>query len=248
MVNQIIAEIKIQKTTAEYAVSVVMRRYAATFASMTDRYFSERVKDIHDIERRLLKNLIGQKHEDLAHLTQDVVVIAHDLLPEPDRRSGPRAREGVCHRCRRAHQPHGDRRPRHGDSRGRRAWEISPAKSAAATSSSSTATAAWSSSTPIADQLAEYREARRQAGASSKPSWRRWRICRPKRWTGTRSACRRISNRPTISPMRCRRGAQGIGLYRTEFLYLTLRARADRGGSLHRLCRCAGERSPAGRW
>jgi phosphotransferase system enzyme I (PtsI) len=81
MISQIIAEIKAQKTTAEYAVSVVMRRYAATFGSMTDRYFSERVKDIYDIERRLLKTLIGQKHEDLAHLTQDVVVIAHDLLP-----------------------------------------------------------------------------------------------------------------------------------------------------------------------
>src|SRR3984957_11904753 len=81
MISQIIAEIKSQKTTAEYAVSVVMRRYAATFGSMTDRYFSERVKDIYDIERRLLKTLIGQKHEDLAHLTSDVVVIAHDLLP-----------------------------------------------------------------------------------------------------------------------------------------------------------------------
>jgi phosphotransferase system enzyme I (PtsI) len=81
LVNQIIAEIKSQKTTAEYAVSVVTRRYANTFASMSDRYFSERVKDIYDIERRVLKNLIGQKHEDLTRLTQDVVVIAHDLLP-----------------------------------------------------------------------------------------------------------------------------------------------------------------------
>jgi phosphotransferase system enzyme I (PtsI) len=81
LINQITTEIKTQKTTAEYAVSVVMRRYAATFASMKDRYFSERVKDVYDIEHRLLRHLIGQKHEDLAHLTQDVVVIAHDLLP-----------------------------------------------------------------------------------------------------------------------------------------------------------------------
>src|SRR4029079_10446814 len=46
-----------------------------------DRYLSERVKDLHDIERRVLHNLIGLKHADLAHLNQDVVVIAHDLLP-----------------------------------------------------------------------------------------------------------------------------------------------------------------------
>jgi phosphotransferase system enzyme I (PtsI) len=81
LIKQIVNEIKLQKTTAEYAVSVVTRKYANQFASMTDRYFQERVKDIYDIERRILKNLIGQKHEDLAHLTSDVVVIAHDLLP-----------------------------------------------------------------------------------------------------------------------------------------------------------------------
>jgi phosphoenolpyruvate-protein phosphotransferase (PTS system enzyme I) len=81
LIKQIINEIKLQKTTAEYAVSVVTRKQANKFASMTDKYFQERVKDIYDIERRILKNLIGQKHEDLAHLTSDVVVIAHDLLP-----------------------------------------------------------------------------------------------------------------------------------------------------------------------
>src|ERR687894_2037806 len=48
---------------------------------MSDRYFAERVKDIYDIEKRVLRKLLGQKHEDLAHLTQKVVVIAHDLLP-----------------------------------------------------------------------------------------------------------------------------------------------------------------------
>ena len=81
LINQILKEIKSQKTTAEYAVSVVMRKYANQFALMKDKYFSERVKDVYDIERRVLKNLIGQKHEDLAHLTSDMVVIAHDLLP-----------------------------------------------------------------------------------------------------------------------------------------------------------------------
>lgn len=80
-IRQIVDEIKKNHTTAEYAVSTVMRRYANMFLGMSDRYLSERVKDIHDIERRVLRNLIGQKHEDLLHLRSDVVVIAHDLLP-----------------------------------------------------------------------------------------------------------------------------------------------------------------------
>ena len=41
-------EIKKQQCTAEYAVSTVMRRYAAQFLKIADRYMSERVKDVYD--------------------------------------------------------------------------------------------------------------------------------------------------------------------------------------------------------
>jgi phosphoenolpyruvate-protein phosphotransferase (PTS system enzyme I) len=81
VLEQISKEVKTQFVTAEYAVSTVMRRYADTFRQMADRYLSERHRDVHDIEKRVLRKLIGRKHEDLAHLTQPVVVIAHDLLP-----------------------------------------------------------------------------------------------------------------------------------------------------------------------
>ena len=69
LLKQLSTEIRRSSTTAEYAVSVVMRRYANMFLAMPDRYLSERVKDIHDIEKSLLRTLIGQKQEDLAHLT-----------------------------------------------------------------------------------------------------------------------------------------------------------------------------------
>ncbi len=81
IVNQLEAEITERHATAEYAVSVVMRRFASRFQAMSDRYLSERVKDIHDIERRILHNLIGQTQGDLTRLDHDVIVIAHDLLP-----------------------------------------------------------------------------------------------------------------------------------------------------------------------
>jgi phosphotransferase system enzyme I (PtsI) len=81
LVNSITAEIKNQKVSAEYAVSTVMRGLANKFQQTPNPYFADRIKDIHDIEKSLLRNLIGQKHADLAHLTQDVIVIAHDLLP-----------------------------------------------------------------------------------------------------------------------------------------------------------------------
>ena len=67
--------------TAAYAVSTVLREIAAHFSKAKDTYISERAADIYDIERRLLKQLIGKKREDVAHLTEEVVVIARELSP-----------------------------------------------------------------------------------------------------------------------------------------------------------------------
>jgi phosphotransferase system enzyme I (PtsI) len=80
LIDQISAEIQ-KFTTAEFAVSSVMREYASVFSKMADRYLSERVKDVHDIERQLLHRLIGQKRTDLSNLSTDVILIARDLLP-----------------------------------------------------------------------------------------------------------------------------------------------------------------------
>jgi phosphotransferase system enzyme I (PtsI) len=67
--------------SAEYAVSLVLRVYIKKFESVDDPYLSARVGDIYDIEKRLLRNLLGEKREELRNLTEEVVVIAHDLSP-----------------------------------------------------------------------------------------------------------------------------------------------------------------------
>jgi len=69
-----------ENVTAEYAVATVLRSYAKEFLSMP-RYLADRVKDVYDIENRLLRNLIGQDRQVLADITRDVVVLAHDLTP-----------------------------------------------------------------------------------------------------------------------------------------------------------------------
>jgi phosphotransferase system enzyme I (PtsI) len=58
-----------------------MGEYATLFSKMKDTYLSERDKDVRDVERQIIRKLIGGKRQDLAHLTTDVVVIAHDLMP-----------------------------------------------------------------------------------------------------------------------------------------------------------------------
>jgi phosphotransferase system enzyme I (PtsI) len=67
--------------TAEYAVSSVLRDVASHFAGAKDAYISERAADFLDVERRLLKQLLGHKREDLGHLREEVVVVARELSP-----------------------------------------------------------------------------------------------------------------------------------------------------------------------
>jgi phosphotransferase system enzyme I (PtsI) len=67
--------------TAEYAVSTVLREIAAHFAKVKDAYISERAADVYDIERRLLKQLLGKKREDIEHLKEEVVIVARELSP-----------------------------------------------------------------------------------------------------------------------------------------------------------------------
>jgi phosphotransferase system enzyme I (PtsI) len=67
--------------TAEYAVSTVLREIASHFTKVRDAYISERAADIYDIERRLLRQLLGKKREDIGHLTEEVVVVARELSP-----------------------------------------------------------------------------------------------------------------------------------------------------------------------
>ena len=59
------------------------------FAQMSDRYMQERVKDIDDIEKRLLRHLLGQRREGLGELTSEVLILAHNLTPSETVRLNP---------------------------------------------------------------------------------------------------------------------------------------------------------------
>jgi len=68
-----------RRYTAEYAVSRELNRYVKKWQSIT--FLERRLDDLYDIERRLLRSLIGERREELKHLTDDVVVVARDLTP-----------------------------------------------------------------------------------------------------------------------------------------------------------------------
>jgi len=73
--------IRSRNFTAEYAVAHVMRQYARPFEESNDAYMAQRKNDFYDMEHRLLNRLLGERREDLAHLSEPVILVAPDLTP-----------------------------------------------------------------------------------------------------------------------------------------------------------------------
>ncbi len=71
--------IREQGHAAEYAVSRVMRRHAKALESIGQG--QRHAADLFDIEKSILRNLLGQRREQLQHLKEPVIVLAHDLTP-----------------------------------------------------------------------------------------------------------------------------------------------------------------------
>jgi phosphotransferase system enzyme I (PtsI) len=74
-------KIKSKRYTPEYAVSREFKRIIKAIKEINDPYFGQRVGDFYDIQKRLLRNLLGQRAEDLSKLDRKVIIVAHDLTP-----------------------------------------------------------------------------------------------------------------------------------------------------------------------
>ena len=72
--------IRTEQVNAEYAVATTGDNFAAMFASMDDDYMRARSADIKDISERLVRNLSGQEDADLSSIEPSVIV-ADDLSP-----------------------------------------------------------------------------------------------------------------------------------------------------------------------
>lgn len=72
--------IRTEQVNAEYAVATTGDNFAEIFASMDDDYMKARSADIKDISERLVRNLSGQEDTDLSSIDPSVIV-ADDLSP-----------------------------------------------------------------------------------------------------------------------------------------------------------------------
>jgi phosphotransferase system enzyme I (PtsI) len=82
LIDEVIRLIRSQKVNAEFAFHVVAERYVAALADVNDEYLRERAADLRDLTGRVLDNLLEVRDAfDLRHLSEPVILVSHDLSP-----------------------------------------------------------------------------------------------------------------------------------------------------------------------
>ena len=82
LVDEVIRTIREQKTSADFAFQEVSGRYVGALDAIEDEYLRERAGDMRDLTIRVLDNLLDTKTEfDVRHLTEPCILVSHDLSP-----------------------------------------------------------------------------------------------------------------------------------------------------------------------
>jgi phosphotransferase system enzyme I (PtsI) len=79
--GKVVSKIEDEQVNAEWALAEVEEELQARFASFDNEYLRERVADVKDVTQRLLVNLQGIAHHDLSEITHDIIILADDLTP-----------------------------------------------------------------------------------------------------------------------------------------------------------------------
>ena len=81
LIEEVIAGLKKDRASVEYVFSRVLERYTSAFTRIDDEYLRERLSDIQDVGKRILQNLLGGEKTMLKDLKEEVIVVAYDLSP-----------------------------------------------------------------------------------------------------------------------------------------------------------------------
>lgn len=81
MIDEYINLIKEEKVNADYAVNEISNKYIELFSTMDDEYMKERAADIKDVSSRIIKTLLNIQQIDLSSINEDTIIVAYDLTP-----------------------------------------------------------------------------------------------------------------------------------------------------------------------
>lgn len=219
-VNRLIQEDRIN---AEWAVRRVARKIKQLFDNIPDEYFRERRSDVDYVADRIIRNLMGQVVDEEVEVPAEAIVIAHDLSPADAAlmaRSGRVAgfvtdlggqtsHTAIVARARETPAVVGA---------GRASEQISPGDLVALDGSQGVVLV-----NPTAEQLAAFREAQRRYEENEALALE----TKDLPATSTDGFTIRLNGNIEFLeeiPSLLAHGAEGIGLYRTEFMFLDRKA------------------------
>ncbi len=82
LVEEVIKRIKSERLSAEYIFSEVLKKYMKIFSTIDDEYLRERGSDVNDVGRRVLKYLMeDSKVSEFDHITEEIIIVSHDISP-----------------------------------------------------------------------------------------------------------------------------------------------------------------------
>ncbi len=81
LIEPIRTRIADERVTAEYALSEAFRELAVQFKRMESDVFKQKAADVLDLDRRVLGKLMGRSRDRLSDLEESVIVIAHEITP-----------------------------------------------------------------------------------------------------------------------------------------------------------------------
>nr|ALL53595.1 PTS-EI.PTSI, phosphotransferase system, enzyme I, PtsI [uncultured firmicutes bacterium contig_61] len=81
LIERVTEAISQDRVNAEYALKTIRDEFLTLFESMDNEYMRERAQDIKDVTDRILSKLLDIQQADLSLIQEDVILVAHDLTP-----------------------------------------------------------------------------------------------------------------------------------------------------------------------
>lgn len=81
LIDEVLRTLTREKTNIEHVFQKVASRYSKTLSEIDDPYLRERALDIHDVTRRVIHNLMGKAGPTLSSITSPHILVAHNLTP-----------------------------------------------------------------------------------------------------------------------------------------------------------------------
>ena len=81
LIDEVLRTLTREKTNIEHVFQKVANRYSKTLSEIDDPYLRERALDIHDVTRRVIHNLMGKSGHTLSSITTPHILVSHNLTP-----------------------------------------------------------------------------------------------------------------------------------------------------------------------